>query len=104
MPVFADLVRRLLDTGSVSLREPPRLRAEERPAVQELLAAAYADYRLDIAGPPIAFAADVAALAVEWLAWSCWFLLHRGDTPTEVARCLPVLPVSRSASEHLSGD
>ena len=79
MTAFTDLVQRLLSEGSVRLREPPRLADGEREPVRALMADAFAAYRLDTAGPAIAFAPETALHAVEWLALSCWFLLHRGE-------------------------
>jgi hypothetical protein len=104
MTVFTDLVRSLLEEGSVRLREPPQLPDEEHHAVRELLASAFTDHRLDVAGPAIPFAPERAIQAVEWFAWSCWFLLHRGEPDQEVARRLKPLPAPVSAAEHLSGD
>jgi hypothetical protein len=102
MAAFVDLVRSLLE-GSVRLREPPLLRADEHEVVG-LLGTAFDDHRLDVAGPPLPFAADCALRAAEFLAWSCWFLLHRGGEAAEVERCLADLPAPRSAAEHLSAD
>ena len=104
MAAFTDLVRQLLDEGSIRLREPPRLPPGERDSVLALLAAAFEDHRLDVAGPPIPFSPDRALQAVELLAWSCWFLLHRGEPTQAVERGLPIPPPPRSASEHLSAD
>jgi hypothetical protein len=104
MAAFTELVRRLLQEGGVRLREPPRLAAEEREDVLALLASAYADHCLDVAGPAIAFSPDCALRAVEFLAWSCWFLLHRGEPAEAVDRALPRLPSPRSAAEHLNAD
>jgi hypothetical protein len=104
MTAFTDLVRRLLDEGSVRLRQLPRLAAGERDSVGALLADAFVPYRLDVAGPAIAFAPEIALQAVEWLALSCWFLLHRGEPDEEVSRCLTTLPAPQSAGEHLSAD
>jgi hypothetical protein len=104
MAAFTDLVRRLLDEGGICLREPPRLDPGERDAVLALLASAFEDHRLDAAGPAIPFAPECALRAVEFLAWSCWFLLHRGEPPEAVERSLPILPPPRAAAEHLSAD
>jgi hypothetical protein len=104
MAAFTDLVHRLLTEGSVRLREPPSLRPEERESVLALLANAFDDYRLDVAGPLIPFAPTCALRAMELLAWSSWFLLHRSEPDAEVDRCLPVLAAGQTASEHLSAD
>ena len=104
MANFIELVRRLLDEGSVRLREPPVRRPAEREPVLALLSRAFEEYRLGIAGPPVVFAPTCALHAVDHLAWACWFLLHRGDPAAEMERCLPRVAVPRSASEHLSTD
>ena len=53
MPAFTDLVRRLLEEGSVRLREPPRLLPEEREPVLALLASAFEEHRLDVGEVPV---------------------------------------------------
>ncbi len=104
MTAFTDLLHGLLHDGSVRLREPPRLTDRERESVLALLANAFADDRLDIAGPPIAFAPETALHASLWLARACWFLLHRGEPDEVVTRSLTTLPDPHSAAEHLSAD
>jgi hypothetical protein len=105
MPAFTELARRLLREGVVRLREPPDLPAGERERVLALLAEAYHDHRLDVAGAaPLPFAPGCALRALEGVAWSCWFLLHRGESAAEVERRLAPLPAPASASEHLSAD
>jgi hypothetical protein len=104
MTAFTDLVRRLLREGSVRLREPPKLADGEREAVLTILADAFADYRLDVGGPTVAFAPESALNAALWLARTCWFLLHRGEPDEVVARSLSALPAPCSAAEHLSAD
>lgn len=104
MTAFTDLLHGLLHDGSVRLREPPQLHDRERESVLALLASAFADYRLDIAGPPIDFAPNMALHAALWLTQACWFLLHRGEPDEVVIRTLTALPEPRSASEHLGAD
>jgi hypothetical protein len=104
MTAFTDLIHGLLHDGSLHLREPPRLTDGERESVLALLANAFADYRLDIAGPPIAFAPDTALHAAVWLARSCWFLLHRDEPEEVVKRSLAAPPDPHTAAEHLSVD
>jgi AcrR family transcriptional regulator len=104
MAAFTDLVRRLLDEGSVRLREPPLLRPAEHEPVLEVLSSRFLQHRLDVAGEPISFAPTVALRAAELLAWSCWFLLNRTAPAEEVEHRLAALPSPRSAADHLSAD
>ena len=68
------------------------MRGPADAAAAGLLAAAYADHCLDLAGPAPPFdpAAAVAAAGRVWSA--CWFLLHRGDGPDVVERALALPP------------
>jgi hypothetical protein len=97
-------VRQLLQQGSARLSAPPHLHLNERDAVVEDLRAAFDDHMLDVAGPPLAFAPAVALRAVEWAARACWLLLHRGESPEEIDRALPVLVPGPDAADHASGD
>jgi hypothetical protein len=56
-----------------------------------------------VAGPPLAFDADVALAAAEFVRQACWFLVHRGEPDEEVARRL-TLPPPASDAQHLSAD
>jgi hypothetical protein len=104
MAAFVPLVQRLLQDGRVALRQPPEARPEERGQAAELLAAAYADYRLDVAGPTIPFDGPAALTAAERLLWACWFLVQRSEPAEEVERRLPAGAAPSSAAEHLSFD
>jgi hypothetical protein len=116
---FADFLRLLLDEGSARLSQRPVVSAADREAAGAVLAAVYADYRLDVAGPPLPFEprTAVAAAEVVWLA--CWFLLDHSDPPEELQRCLALPPPltlpsppeggegrvrGATASQHLSAD
>jgi hypothetical protein len=104
MTAFVPFVRRLLEDGSVRLRRPPHVEPAERSIAQELLAEAYADYRLDVAGPLVPFDAAAALDAAEWLWRACWFLLRRRGPAEEVERGLPAPTVPVTAAQHLSAD
>jgi AcrR family transcriptional regulator len=104
MAEFTDLVRRLLDEGSVRLRQPPLLHPDEHEPVLELLSGHFRRHQFDVMGDPIPFAPAVSLRAVELLTWSCWFLLNRSEPAHEIERRLPTLAPARSAAEHLSAD
>jgi hypothetical protein len=69
-----------------------------------LLRGAFADYRLDVAGPLIPFDPAAAVAAVEFVGWACWFLLHRQEPPAEVESCLPRLAPPTMPGQHFSAD
>jgi hypothetical protein len=94
----------LLAKGVVRLSGRPVLPPGERARAAERLAAAFADYRLDVAGPPIPFDAGAALAAAERLGLACWFLVRRTEPPEELAKCLTLPQPPRSAAEHLSAD
>jgi hypothetical protein len=104
MAAFTQLVTHLLREGNVRLSEPPRLPPGERDGVLAALAAEHAAHALDVAGPPLPFVPAVALAATEFLAWACWFLVHRGEPAAGVERTLPALAGPHGAAEHLSGD
>jgi hypothetical protein len=101
--VFVTFLRRLLSEGSVVLSAPPVLRREDRGDAAALLAAAFADHALDVAGPPIAFDTPVALAAAECVAKACWFLVSRDEQADAVGRAL-VLPPEDVPAAHLSAD
>src|SRR5262245_2991072 len=103
MPAPAELLRQLLETGSVVLRARPRLAVEHHPAVAALLREKYSALQLDVAGPPLAFQADVAMRAAEVTLAACWFLVHHDEPADELQRSL-ALPSPQSTADHLSAD
>jgi hypothetical protein len=104
MALFVEFLERLLKEGAVILRARPSVEAKEIQSAERLLAAAYEDHRLDVAGPPIAFDAAAARSVAEQLWFACWFLLHRGDPSEEIDKCLTPLAPPQSAGQHLSTD
>jgi hypothetical protein len=102
MAEFAAFVCRLLESGEARLRAAPP-EADESPAAIDCLAAAFADAALDVAGPPIPFVPETAVAAARFLAWSCWFLMDRRESPDEVAARL-LMPPPASPGDHLSAD
>ena len=104
MAAFVEFLRTLLADGRVVLRERPAVEAAERADARVLLADAYDDYRLGVAGPPLPFDAATALGMAEWLGLACWFLLRRDEPPEAVERALAPPPPPTSAAQHLSAD
>src|SRR5436305_342174 len=99
MAAFAEFLNRLLKDGEVVFRKPPVPKADERPQAAKLLRRAYADARLEIAGPPLEFNEEAALAAAEFVRQACWFLVNRGEPAAEVERRL-VLPTPRTPADH----
>jgi hypothetical protein len=104
MAAFVDFLQRLLTEGTVVLRAKPEVEARERRRGERLLAAAFEEHRLDVAGPPIDFDAVAAVAAAEKLWFALWFLLQRSDPPDEIEKRLTSEPAPLSAAQHLSAD
>jgi hypothetical protein len=104
MPAFADFVHVLLEQGIARLREPPQMAASEREAVLAALRDAFHDHILDIAGPSLTFSPAVALRAMQWTAWACWFLVHRGEPGRAVEDALAVFAPGNDAAEHATAD
>jgi hypothetical protein len=104
MASLVAFLRGLLEDGAVLLHARPHTRGDERPEAETLLAKAFADHCLDVAGPPIVFDAGTALAVAEQLWFACWFLLHRSEPPAEVEKCLRPCTSPVTASQHLSAD
>ena len=103
MTPFGEFARQLLDEGKAVLRERPAPIAEQQREVKELLAQAFVEYRLEVAGPLLNFDAAIGVAAAE-VAWhACWFLVNHDDPPGEVEKRL-TLPPPTTPSSHLSAD
>lgn len=104
MSSFAEFLQQLLSQGEVVLRERPRHSHAEQGEARRVLTEAYADYRLDVAGPLIDFDAKTALAASELVRRACWFLVFRQESEAEVGRDLRMPGPPTSAAEHLSAD
>jgi hypothetical protein len=104
MPSLADFLDRLLADGSAVLRARPAASNQDRRKASLRLAAAFAEYRLDIAGPAVPFDAPAALAAAESVWLACWFLLQRREPAEEVEKALVLPPAPTAAAEHLSAD
>ena len=102
MSALTPFLDRLFTTGEARLAG--RLEPDDRRDTEAVLRRAFAEYRLDVAGPPVEFdpaAADGAAL---FLARACWFAISREEPPEQATTLLPTLPEPRTPSAHLSID
>jgi hypothetical protein len=104
MAPLAEFLDRLLTDGSAVLRSRPVVRRQDQRAAAARLEAAYAGYRLDVAGPALPFDGPAALAAAEGLWLACWFLLQRGEPPEEVEKALALPAPPATAAEHLSAD
>jgi hypothetical protein len=92
----------LFDEGKIVFRAAPR----DRPSASAVavLTAAFEAYSLAIAGPRIAFDAELALAAAELLRQASWALVNRDERMTDLVKRLkmPVSPLT--PSQHLSAD
>ncbi len=104
MTAFVEFLKDLLLEGKVRLRGRPCAEVGERPAVLSLLAQAYADYRLDVAGPLLDFDAATALAAGELVWAACWFLVNRDEPPAALEQRLAMPGPPSTPAQHLSAD
>jgi hypothetical protein len=98
------LLERLLYHGEVVMYEQSNFPMEERPELLRLLEAAYAEFRLGIAGPLLPFDPEAGLAAAQFLLHSCWLLVSGDENQESIEKSLrfPLVPTSPEA--HLSGD
>src|SRR5262245_36904766 len=102
MSALAEFLDHLFATGEARFTAPPE--PGDPRAVQSVLSRAFAEYRLDIAGPPIEFDLQAAAAAALFTARGCWFAVSRDEPAKQVAALLPRFPEPKTAAAHLSVD
>src|SRR5262245_41734121 len=100
--MLSEFLESLFDDGDVVFRAPPQ--TSDKDSAERLLARAFADYRLEVAGPLVEFDAPTAIAAAEFVQWACWFLVHRDSPAEEVTARLKLPPGPTTASQHLSAD
>jgi hypothetical protein len=104
MPSLVEFLDRLLTDGSAVLRTAPIQTHQDARAAVARLESAFADARLEIAGPLLPFDPSAALAAAEFLWRACWFLVQRGQPEAEVAQILVPPAPPTSAAQHLSAD
>src|SRR5262245_57654029 len=101
---LAQFLSRLFDHGEVRFRERPAPSDRDCAQAQASLAVAFASYRLDVAGPPIAFDPEVALSAANVVQMACWYLVNRNEPDEQLMQELRMPELTGSASAHLSAD
>src|SRR5690349_10844201 len=102
MSALTPFLDRLFTTGEARLAGRPE--PDDRRDVEEVLRRAFAEYRLDVAGPPIEFDPASAVMAALFTAWACWFAVSREEPPEQVTALLPATPEPTTPAAHLSID
>lgn len=102
MAALATFLEHLFATGEARLTERPD--GGDRREVRAVLRKAFAEYRLDVAGPPIELDEDSAAAAALFTARACWFAVSRDEPPEHVTALLKTLAEPKTPAAHLSVD
>jgi hypothetical protein len=100
-----EFLTRLLNEGRILFRERPApLSPREKAKGAEVLERAYAVYRLEVAGPPVPFDAEVGCAAGELVRQASWALVNHGERIEDLGRRLVMPSGPREPSDHLSAD
>jgi hypothetical protein len=102
MSALAPFLERLFTTGEARLTARPE--PDDRRDVETMLRRAFAEYRLDVAGPPIDLDFDAALAAAIFTARACWFAVSRDEPPEALKTQLPAVPAPKSSAAHGSVD
>ena len=102
MSALTPFLDRLFTTGEARLTGRPE--PDDPGDTAEVLRRAFAEYRLDVAGPPIDFDPAAGAAAALFTARACWFAVSRDETPEQMRELLPSLPEPTTPAAHLSVD
>jgi hypothetical protein len=101
---FAEFIARLLGEGCAFLKAPPQHTPAADAEVLTLLEAAYATYRLGVAGPPIPFDGRTALAAAAVVYRACWFVVDHSLLPEHLAPLLQMPCAPGTPAQHLSAD
>lgn len=102
MSALTPFLDRLFATGEARLIGRPE--PDDPNDIEDVLRRAFAEYRLDVAGPLLEFDSVVAAAAALFVARACWFVVSREDTPEQVTTLLSTIAEPTTAAAHLSID
>ena len=99
---FHEFLTQLFDEGRIVFRTAPR----DRPSPPDVavLAEAFENYSLGVAGPRIAFAPDIALAAAELVRQASWALVNRDERMTDLVKRLKMPAPPLAPSQHLSAD
>src|SRR5262249_30611522 len=101
---LAEFLPRLFDHGEVHFHQRPNPSDGDRESARAVLERAFASYCLDVAGPPVAFDAEIALAAAGVVQMGCWFLVNRNEPDEQVKQALQMPEPPGSAGSHLSAD
>src|SRR4051794_37351437 len=104
MDAFEEFLARLLEGGRITFRQRPAQLPSSTPGAIGLLERAYAAYRLEVAGPEIAFDARLACAAAEVVRQASWALVCHQDRVEDLERRLTLPHSPTTATQHLSAD
>ena len=102
MSALGPFLKHLFATGEARLTARPEV--DHRREAVGVLRRAFAEYRLDVAGPPIEFDEEAGLAAALFTARACWFVVSRDDPPEEVTKSLAPPPDPTTPAAHLSAD
>jgi metal-sulfur cluster biosynthetic enzyme len=102
MSALTPFLDRLFTTGEARLTGRPE--PDDRRDTDEVLRRAFAEYRLDVAGPRIDFDSVAAHEAALFTARACWFAVSREEPPEQVTTLLPTISDPKTPAAHLSID
>ena len=104
MPGLMLFLRELLEEGAVTLRTPPAPDPAECREARDWLAEVYSEYRLDVAGAPLEFAAEHAQAAAEFFWQTCWCLVRRDLEAELIEKHLQFPLRPQTPAQHLTVD
>jgi hypothetical protein len=104
MDAFEAFVTRLLHEGSIVFQARPEPPEEGVARGARALAEAYEVYRLDVAGSPPPFRAEVACAAAEVVRQASWAVVNRDERVTDLERKVAFGRVPEEPGDHLSAD
>jgi hypothetical protein len=102
MSALTPFLDRLFTTGEARLTGRPE--PDDLRDVEEVLRRAFAEYRLDMAGPLIDLDPVAGYDAALFVARACWFAVSREEPPEQVAKLLPAIADPKTPAAHLSID
>jgi hypothetical protein len=102
--VFVQFLQKLLREGLVRFSIRPSSDHEDDSSAVRLLEDAYCSYRLQVAGPLLAFDPAIALAAGRLVQWACWFLVSRSEPESEVTKRLLMSAQPSLPTHHLSAD
>ena len=104
METLAIFLDQLFGQGRIILEEPPAWETAEDSKTLMVCRRAFAEYRLDVAGPVLDLDSDIALTSARFLYTAAWFLFHFEKPANDVAQDMAFTKKPGSAGQHLSAD